>query len=104
VITITIPYPGDPSYDARHGMACWREPVSDAHYVREKAGINLRWLDGLESAQCADIVRTLIVIILDDPDRYAGPVSYYDFRTTVTSLTELFFTLRQRPDGIVHVK
>lgn len=104
MIIITIPHPTDPSYDDRHGPSWWRESLTDARYVWEKAGTDLRAFEGRNSGDCAAIVGELIKGILDDPDRCIGWVSYYDLRATVASLTRLFFTLRERPDGIVHVE
>ena len=52
MITITIPH-ADPSYDVRHGgPPCWSEPLSDAHYVWEKAGTDLRSFAGRRSGDC----------------------------------------------------
>jgi hypothetical protein len=104
LITITIPYPGDPSYDGRHGPSRWSENLTDAHYVREKAGTNLRAFDGRRSGDCAEDVRKLITDILASPEQFTGWVGYYDLRATVASLTGLFFTLREREDGIVQVR
>ena len=101
--TITIPYPGDPSCDERHGPALWRLTLTDAHYVWEKAGTDLRTFEGLKSGDCAETVRELITNILASPDACLGWVGYYNLRATVASLTGLFFTLRERPDGIVHI-
>jgi hypothetical protein len=103
MITITVPHPTDPSYDDRHGPSFWREDLSDAHYVWEKAGTDLRTFEGRRSGDCAEDVRRLIADILADPDTCIGWVGYYDLRATVADLTGLFFTLRERPDGIVHV-
>ena len=103
MITITIPFPGDPSFDERHGPATWTETLTSAHYVWEKAGLNLRQFEGNQSGNCAVLVRDLITRVLQDPARYISMVGYYDLRAVVTNLTRLFFTLRERPDGIVHV-
>jgi len=102
MITITIPHPTDPSYDEHHGPARWTEPLTDAHYVWEKAGIDLRQFEGRASGACARSVHELINAILDNPDQFAG-VSYWYLQAVTAHLTGLFFTLRRRPDGIVHV-
>lgn len=103
MITITIPH-SDPEYDRNHGVACWVEDLTFAHYVWERAGTDLRDFQGRRSIDCADEVRQLLVRILEDPDQLIGTASYPDIRATVADLTGLFFTLRQRPDGIVQVR
>ena len=103
--TITIPHPTDPSYDERHGgPSRWSLTLTDAHYVWEKAGVDLRGFAGRKSGECSYEVKGLIEAILDDPQRYIAVAGYYDLRTTVAALTALFFTLRESPDGIVCVE
>ena len=60
MITVTVPHPTDPSYDERHGPSLWYESLSDAHYVWEKAGTDLRGFDGRRSGDCSEEVRKLI--------------------------------------------
>jgi hypothetical protein len=100
--TITIPMPNDPSYDERHGPSQWTLTLTSAHYVWERAGTDLRAFAGRRSGDCAIDVSNLIANIMDDPGKFTM-VSYYDLCATVAALTGLFFTLRERPDGIVHV-
>ena len=104
MITITIPHPTDPSYDDRHGPSCWREDLTDAPRVWKRYGVDLRQFEGHRSEACAEIVRQLITDILSEPDNGIGAANYYDLRATVADLTGLFFTLRERPDGTVHVQ
>jgi hypothetical protein len=104
VITITIPHPTDPSYDERHGVAAWQETLTAAPRVWEAAGADLRQFEGRRSGACAENVRAAIGHILERPDDFIGKASYYDLRATVASLTGLFFTLRERPEGRVHVE
>ncbi len=104
MITITIPHPTDPSYDERHGPSRWHEGLTYAHYVWERHGTDLRGFEGRKSADCAEDVRQLITDVLADPGQYIPSVGYWDLRAVVANLTGLFFTLRERPDGIVHVE
>jgi hypothetical protein len=103
MITIVIPH-ADPGYDDRRGPARWSETLSDAHYVWEEAGVDLRAFDGRRSEDCSARVAQLIKDIFDDPGRFIGACSYYDLRAVTANLTGLFFTLRERPDSIVHVR
>ena len=82
----------------------WGFSLSDAHYVWENAGADLRTFEGRESINCAVIVRDAINRILAAPEDFIGCCNYYDLRGTVAGLTSLFFTLREIPDGIVHVQ
>lgn len=103
MITITIPHP-DADYERRHGPSRWTETLSDAHYVWEAFGVDLKGLDGMRSGDCAVFIQGLINDILSDPVRVlSSGVSYPDMRATVANLTGLFFTLRERNDGIVSV-
>ena len=54
--TITIPYPGDPSYDERHGPSRWTETLTDAPRVWKKAGADFRQFEGRKSGDCAETV------------------------------------------------
>lgn len=104
MITITVPHPTDPSYDEHHGPSQWRETLTGAHYVWEKAGVDLCQFQGRRSGDCAEDVRHLIEVILGDPARFHFVVvNYPTFVTVVANLTYLFFVLREQPDGIVHV-
>jgi|HubBroStandDraft_2_1064218.scaffolds.fasta_scaffold895818_1 hypothetical protein len=100
--TITIPHPTDPSYDDRHGPGRWSLTLSDAHRVWERAGTDLRSFEGRRAGDCAEDVRQLVDDILADPGKFTC-VGYYDLQATTAALTGLFFTLRSREDGIVHV-
>ena len=82
----------------------WAFSLSDAHYVWENAGADLRTFEGRQSIDCAASVRDAIGRILAAPEDFIGYCNYYDLRGTVAGLTGLFFTLREIPDGIVHVQ
>jgi hypothetical protein len=103
MIRITIPHPS-PDYDERHGgPTAWTETLSDAHYAWEAAGLDLRSLDGRKSGESSVYVRDVIQAILNDPNACIASAGYLNTRAIVANLTGLFFTLRQVPDGIVHV-
>jgi hypothetical protein len=103
MITLTVPS-GDADYDQRHGVATWRETLTDAPYVWNKAGAPLSEFEGARSEDCAVIVRDAINRILMDPPPFIAVSGYYTLMNVTASLTRLFFLLRQRPDGIVHVE
>lgn len=84
-------------------VARWHENLTSAHYVWEKAGLDITKLDGWRSGECAPLIREVIGYILEDPQAYISAAGYHDMRATVANLTGLFFTLRECPDGIVRV-
>lgn len=103
MITLTVPH-ADSSYDQRHGgPACWAETLTSAPRVWGKAGACLRDFSGRRSGDCAITVRDALSRILIAPDDFISLCSYYDLVAVTQSLTQLFFMLRQHPDGIVHV-
>jgi hypothetical protein len=103
MIMITIPFPGDPDWDERHGgPAIWKEYLTSAPRVLEAAGIFVREFEGRRADACADHVRAGIGRILEHPGDFPQ-ASYLDLQAITEHLTGLFFTLRSRPEGIVQV-
>jgi hypothetical protein len=103
MITITVPHPG-PDYDERHGgPATWTETLTSAPRVLEAAGIFVREFEGRGAYYCAEDVRAGIGRILASP-RDFPQASYYDLEAITMHLTGLFFMLRSRPEGVVHVE
>ena len=82
----------------------WVFNLYGAHYVWERAGTDLRDFTGRKSGECSAEVRALIDTILDNPSAYMSGVGYLNLRATVARLLDLFFLLRERPDGIVRTE
>jgi hypothetical protein len=81
----------------------WGFSITSAHYVWEKAGVDLRTFEGCKSSECAPLVRDVVSSILMNPEAFIGVVRYHDLRGTTAALTTLFFTLRECPEGVVRV-
>lgn len=104
MITITVPFPDDPDWDERHGgPATWKEYLTSAPRVLEAAGIFVREFEGRRALDCANRVRDGIGRILAAPHDFPQ-ASYLDLQAVTEHLTGLFFTLRSRPEGVVHVE
>jgi hypothetical protein len=86
------------------GVERWQLKLSDAHYVWERAGIDLREFDGHESGACSRRVQELIAAVMADPQRFIWFVGYLDLRATMAALMELFFILCERPGATVRTE